>query len=648
MSVSVFWFLPTHGDGHYLGTAEGARPVDHGYLQQVAQAADRLGFGGVLIPTGRSCEDAWLVAASLIPVTQRLRFLVALRPGVISPTQAARQAATLDRLSNGRALFNIVTGGDPEELAGDGVFLDHRERYAESAEFTRVWRRVSEGETVDYEGKYVKVRGARLMFKAVQQPRPPLWFGGSSDAAQDLAAEQVDVYLTWGEPPALVKEKIEQVRAKAAAQGRTVRFGIRLHVIVRETNEEAWQAADRLIAHLDDATIAKAQAAFARTDSVGQQRMAALHGGRRDRLEISPNLWAGVGLVRGGAGTALVGDGPTVAARMQEYQDLGIETFILSGYPHLEEAYRVGELLFPHLDLAVPEIPQPRVVQAHGEAVANDFTRKKSRRVKESHMAKVNKQLSNALLPWALPVLLVVVWQVASQAGWLSTRILPSPENIVITFWHLAASGELWQHLAISGWRAAIGFAIGGSIGLILGLITGTSRTGERLLDTSVQMLRNVPHLALIPLVILWFGIDESAKIFLVALGTLFPIYLNTYHGIRNIDRGLVEMARSYGLSGWSLFIQVILPGALPSIMVGVRFALGLMWLTLIVAETISANSGIGYLAMNAREFLQTDVVVVAIILYALLGKLADVTAQLLERVWLRWHPAYQLKEENA
>lgn len=377
MSISVFWFLPTHGDGHYLGTAEGARPVDHGYLQQIAQAADRLGFGGVLIPTGRSCEDAWLVAASLIPVTQRLRFLVALRPGVISPTQAARQAATLDRLSNGRALFNLVTGGDPEELAGDGVFLDHRERYAESAEFTRIWRRVSEGETVDYEGKHVKVRGARLMFRSVQQPRPPLWFGGSSDAAQDLAAEQVDVYLTWGEPPALVKEKIEQVRAKAAAQGRTVRFGIRLHVIVRETNEEAWQSADRLISHLDDATIAKAQAAFARTDSVGQQRMSALHGGQRDKLEISPNLWAGVGLVRGGAGTALVGDGPTVAERMREYQALGIETFILSGYPHLEEAYRVGELLFPHLDLAVPEVPKPRVVQAHGEAVANDFTPQK-------------------------------------------------------------------------------------------------------------------------------------------------------------------------------------------------------------------------------------------------------------------------------
>ncbi|AUX92985.1 FMNH2-dependent alkanesulfonate monooxygenase [Mixta gaviniae] len=377
MALSVFWFLPTHGDGHYLGTAEGARPVDHGYLQQIAQAADRLGFGGVLIPTGRSCEDAWLVAASLIPVTQRLRFLVALRPGVISPTQAARQAATLDRLSNGRTLFNLVTGGDPEELAGDGVFLDHTERYAESAEFTRIWRRVLEGETVDYQGDYLQVRGARLMFKPVQQPRPPLWFGGSSPVAQDLAAEQVDVYLTWGETPALVKEKIEQVRAKAAAQGRKVRFGIRLHVIVRETNAEAWQAAERLISHLDDETIAKAQAALARTDSVGQQRMAALHNGRRDQLEISPNLWAGVGLVRGGAGTALVGDGPTVAARMQEYADLGIETFILSGYPHLEEAYRVGELLFPHLDLAVPEVPAPRKVQAHGEAVAHDFAPQK-------------------------------------------------------------------------------------------------------------------------------------------------------------------------------------------------------------------------------------------------------------------------------
>ncbi|WP_434571055.1 FMNH2-dependent alkanesulfonate monooxygenase [Pseudomonas sp. Z3-8] len=374
MSLNIFWFLPTHGDGHYLGTAEGARAVDHGYLQQIAQATDRLGFGGVLIPTGRSCEDSWLVAASLIPVTQRLKFLVALRPGIISPTVAARQAATLDRLSGGRALFNLVTGGDPDELAGDGLFLDHEQRYQASVEFTRIWRRVLEGETVDYDGEHISVKGAKLLYPPIQQPRPALYFGGSSEAAQDLAAEQVEMVLTWGEPPAAVAEKIAQVRAKAEKLGRTVRFGIRLHVIVRETNAEAWQAADRLISHLDDETIARAQASLARFDSVGQQRMAALHGGRRDKLEVSPNLWAGVGLVRGGAGTALVGDGPTVAERVKEYADLGIDTFIFSGYPHLEESYRVAELLFPHLDVERPELPKTQgYVSPFGEMVANDI-----------------------------------------------------------------------------------------------------------------------------------------------------------------------------------------------------------------------------------------------------------------------------------
>jgi sulfonate transport system permease protein len=246
------------------------------------------------------------------------------------------------------------------------------------------------------------------------------------------------------------------------------------------------------------------------------------------------------------------------------------------------------------------------------------------------------------IAPWVLPVLLLAGWQVAVETGLLSSRILPAPSAVLEAGWSLVRSGELWQHLAISSWRASIGFAIGGGIGLLLGFITGLSRWGERLLDSSVQMVRNVPHLALIPLVILWFGIDESAKIFLVALGTFFPIYLNTYHGIRNVDPALVEMARSYGLSGYRLFTQVVLPGALPSILVGVRFALGLMWLTLIVAETISASSGIGYLAMNAREFLQTDIVVLAIVLYAILGKLADLAARGLERAWLRWHPAYQ------
>ena len=374
MSLNIFWFLPTHGDGHYLGTAEGARAVDHGYLQQVAQAADRLGFGGVLIPTGRSCEDSWLVAASLIPVTQRLKFLVALRPGIISPTVAARQAATLDRLSGGRALFNLVTGGDPEELAGDGLFLTHEERYQASVEFTRIWRRVLEGETVDYDGQHISVKGAKLLYPPIQQPRPPLYFGGSSDAAHDLAARQVDAYLTWGEPPAAVAEKFADIRRRAAQQGRQVRLGVRLHVIVRETNEEAWADAERLISKLTDEDIARAQAGYARMDSVGQSRMAALHGGRRDRLEVAPNLWAGVGLVRGGAGTALVGDAQTVADRIKEYADLGIDTFVLSGYPHLEEAYRFAELVFPLLPLSVRDRLAGGVGGPLGETVANLYS----------------------------------------------------------------------------------------------------------------------------------------------------------------------------------------------------------------------------------------------------------------------------------
>lgn len=373
MSLNIFWFLPTHGDGHYLGTSESARTVDHSYLQQVAQAADRLGFGGVLIPTGRSCEDSWLVAASLIPVTQRLKFLVALRPGIISPTVAARQAATLDRLSGGRALFNLVTGGAPDELAGDGLHLSHAERYEAADEFTRIWRSLLAGETVDFAGKHIQVEGAKLLYPPIQQPHPPLYFGGSSEAAHELAGEQVDLYLTWGEPPAAVAEKLDDVRRRAAKHGRKVRFGIRLHVIVRETNDEAWRAAERLISHLDDETIARAQESFARYDSVGQQRMAALHGGRRDKLEVSPNLWAGVGLTRSGAGTALVGDPETVAERIREYADLGIDTFVLSGYPHLEEAYRVAELLFPRLDLVRAQAQGAAGLAPVGEIVGNDL-----------------------------------------------------------------------------------------------------------------------------------------------------------------------------------------------------------------------------------------------------------------------------------
>lgn len=295
--INVFWFLPTHGDGRYLGTTEGGRPVDLPYLQQVALAADSLGYYGVLIPTGKSCEDSWLVASALAPLTRRLRYLVAVRPGLQPPTLAARMAATLDRLSEGRLLINVVTGGDPVENKGDGIFLSHSERYQVTREFLDVYTRLLRGEKVDYHGEHIHVEGAEVLFPPVQENGPPLYFGGSSDAAIDVAAEQIDSYLTWGEPPELVAEKLAVVRERAAARGRTLQYGIRLHVIVRETEEEAWAAADRLIAHLDDDTIAQAQKIFARMDSAGQARMSALHQGSRDNLRIAPNLWAGVGLV---------------------------------------------------------------------------------------------------------------------------------------------------------------------------------------------------------------------------------------------------------------------------------------------------------------------------------------------------------------
>lgn len=350
--MKLFWFIPTQGDGSYLGTTHLMRPTDHGYLKQIAQAVDQLGYEGVLLPTGNSCEDAWVVASTLAPLTRRLKFLVAVRPAVMSPTLAARMAATFDRFSDGRLLINVVTGGDPDEAKGDGIFLSHDERYEVADEFLAVWRSCISGQHTTFQGKHLRVEGAKVIYPPLQRPHPPLFFGGSSKAAIELAARQVDVYLTWGEPPPLVAEKIETVRRKAAEAGRAMRFGIRLHVIVRETSDEAWRAANDLIKYVDEETIARSQTALARLDSEGQRRMVALHKGDRNHLEISPNLWAGVGLVRGGAGTALVGDPETVAKRFLEYADAGIETFILSGYPHLEESYRVAELLFPLLPIS--------------------------------------------------------------------------------------------------------------------------------------------------------------------------------------------------------------------------------------------------------------------------------------------------------
>jgi alkanesulfonate monooxygenase len=372
--IDVLWFLPTHGDSRYLGTSIGGRNVDLNYLKQVAQAADSLGYFGVLIPTGRSCEDSWVVASALAPLTEKLRFLVAVRPGLLSPTLAARMTATLDRLSGGRLLINVVTGGDPIENKGDGIHFSHAERYEVTEEFLHIYKAVLRGEDVTFKGKHYDIEDGKLLFRSHQDPHPPLYFGGSSGVGQQVAARTIDKYLTWGEPPEDVEKKVAEVRALAEAEGRDVTFGIRLHVIVRETAKEAWAAADALIQYVDDDTIAAAQKVFARMDSVGQSRMSQLHGGRKDKLEISPNLWAGVGLVRGGAGTALVGDPDQVKARIEEYRQIGIDTFIMSGYPHLEEAYSFGELVLPNLPLNHPVKLKETTANTgpFGETIAGD------------------------------------------------------------------------------------------------------------------------------------------------------------------------------------------------------------------------------------------------------------------------------------
>lgn len=382
--MKIFWFLPTHGDARYLGSAKGARQTDLAYFKQIAIAADSLGYEGVLLPTGRSCEDSWVLAASLIDVTRRLKFLIALRPGLVQPAQSARMAATFDRLSGGRLLVNLVTGGDRDELEGDGLFLPHEQRYEQSTEFLTIWRelltRSHEGASLDFDGKHLQVKAGKVLYPPVTQPYPPIFFGGSSEEAHELAAQQLDTYLTWGEPPAAVAAKVADIRARAAKYGRTLTFGIRLHVIVRETEDEAWRAAAELVSELDDAIIAKAQQKLAQMDSVGQRRMAELNKGKlnkadiREGLEVSPNLWAGVGLVRGGAGTALVGNPQQVAERIEEYAALGLEHFILSGYPHLEEAHRFAELVFPLLPLDLRErLGGQLLTGPFGEVVANTY-----------------------------------------------------------------------------------------------------------------------------------------------------------------------------------------------------------------------------------------------------------------------------------
>ncbi|OJU83998.1 MAG: alkanesulfonate monooxygenase [Solirubrobacterales bacterium 70-9] len=356
-NLKFHWFLPTQGDGRGLietgeappaGTAGGLREASIAYLTQVATAAEGLGFEAALTPTGGWCDDAWIVTAMLAETSARLKFLVAFRPGLVSPTLAAQMAATFQWHSKGRLLLNVVTGGDADEQRAFGDFLAKEERYARTDEFLRIVSRLWDGETVDFAGEHLQVEGASI--HRLPDPRPEIYFGGSSSAGIEVAAAHVDVYLTWGEPPAAVAEKIGRVREAAAERGREVRFGVRLHTISRDDPAAAWAQAGRLLDSVPRETVAQVQARLRRSESEGQRRMSELHGGSAEALEVYPNLWAGVGLGRGGAGTALVGSHEEVASLIGEYAEVGISEFVLSGYPHLEELYWFGEGVMPLLE----------------------------------------------------------------------------------------------------------------------------------------------------------------------------------------------------------------------------------------------------------------------------------------------------------
>ncbi|MFF9852387.1 LLM class flavin-dependent oxidoreductase [Streptomyces litmocidini] len=353
----LHWFLPTGGDGRdpggvtaVQGRSAGAtrRGAGLGYLSQVARAAEQAGFAKLLAPVGLGCADPWVLTSAVAAVTERIGFLVAFRAGLAQPTLIAQQADTFRRLFGDRVALNVVTGGDPVEQKAYGDHLPKDERYVRTGELMGVVRELLDGATVTLDGRHVRVREAHLTAPSVETP-VPLYFGGASPEAEDVAARHAEVQLLWGEPPAAVAERVARVRAKAARAGRALRFGLRLHVISRDTSAEAWQEADRILAGFDPAAVHASQERFARMDSTGQARMTALHGGSAENLTVAPNLWAGIGLVREGAGTALVGSHDEVARRLFEYGQAGIDEFVLSGYPHLEEAYRVGEEVAPRL-----------------------------------------------------------------------------------------------------------------------------------------------------------------------------------------------------------------------------------------------------------------------------------------------------------
>ncbi|MGV9860654.1 LLM class flavin-dependent oxidoreductase [Gordonia sp. NPDC003425] len=354
-SLKFHWFLPTNGGdsrnvvggGHGVAAEAAGRPASVQYLGQIARSAEQLGFEAALTPTGAWCEDAWITTSMISSVSERLKFLVAFRPGVTAPFLAAQMVGSFQNLSGGRLLLNVVTGGEDAEQRMFGDFLDKAERYARADEFLEIVRRLWTGQPVTFDGHYLAVEDAVL--HQIPDPLPKIYFGGSSPEGIAVAARHADVYLTWGEPPEAVAEKIARVRRAAAEAGRELTYGIRLHTIARDTSAAAWAEADRLLAHISDDDIARIQSGLKRSASEGQQRMLALNKGTKDKLEIYPNLWAGVGLVRGGAGTAMVGSYSEIADLIEAYHAVGIEEFVLSGYPHLEESYWFGEGVLPEL-----------------------------------------------------------------------------------------------------------------------------------------------------------------------------------------------------------------------------------------------------------------------------------------------------------
>ncbi|WP_019007429.1 LLM class flavin-dependent oxidoreductase [Cohnella laeviribosi] len=369
-NVEFGWYLPTTGDGKYIGIKP-EREASLDYLIEVAQTAEAAGFEFALIPTGGNCIDAWVVGSAVASHTKTLKPLVAARPGLIAPVLTARMAASLDRLSGGRALINVVTGGTPDDLraTGDPLFNDHDGRYERTLEFLQIVKQAWEeshdfnleaylksgGKAgVHFKGRYFEVEGGVSYPAPVQRPHPPLYFGGSSPAGKRVAAEVADVYLMWAEPLEMIKQQIAEtesyVRQLYEQKGirRQLRYGLRAQLVVRETEEEAWNAAREIISKVDPRVLAAAEALQGRTDATNQQRQTKIwkESEAKDYV-IGPNLWAGLSRIRGGGAVAFVGTPEQVSDRLLEFVDAGISSFILSGYPHVEEARIAGQSLLP-------------------------------------------------------------------------------------------------------------------------------------------------------------------------------------------------------------------------------------------------------------------------------------------------------------